>query len=87
MGARDGRSPASRPLDIRATAGAFELHHEPPWAGHLPGLVRPEMVTSLLRDFLDETLKTGEKDGPTRMGDKRAGVSGHHGAVAVRSPR
>jgi pimeloyl-ACP methyl ester carboxylesterase len=31
-------------------------HHELPWAGHLPSLERPELVTDLLRDFLGEAL-------------------------------
>jgi pimeloyl-ACP methyl ester carboxylesterase len=34
-------------------------HHELPWAGHLPGLERPDVVTDLLTEFLRETLATG----------------------------
>jgi 3-oxoadipate enol-lactonase len=32
-------------------------HHELPWAGHLPGLERPGVVTDLLTRFLSENVR------------------------------
>jgi 3-oxoadipate enol-lactonase len=52
--------PDFREIAARLAEGLADArHHELPWAGHLPGLERPEVVTDLLTRFLRETLSAG----------------------------